>query len=66
MSGGPTAHGVHSVHTWRSRSVHVVHAVANQGHSDCTVPVQDGTGMVICNANCACMNHWMVKGIVAL
>ena len=25
-----------------------------------TVPVQDGTGMEICNGNCACANRWIV------
>ena len=55
-SGEPTARGVS---TWCSRSVHVVHVVADQEHSDCMVPVQDGTGMEICNANCACVNRWI-------
>ena len=40
---------------WWSRSVHVVHVVPDQEHSSTTVSVQDGTGMEICNANCACM-----------
>ena len=34
----PTAHGVRSTSAWCSRSVHVVHVVADQELSDCTVP----------------------------
>ena len=38
--------------------------VANQEHSDCViytmVLVQDGTGTVICNVNCAYANQWIV------
>ena len=45
---------------WCSRSVHVVHVMADQEHRNCTVPVQDGTGMEICNANCACATCWIV------
>ena len=60
-SGGPTAHGVRSVSAWRSRSVCIAHVVVNQEHSECAVPlVQDGTGMEISNANCACANRWTV------
>ena len=56
------ARGVCSVSAWHSRSVHVVQVVANQEHSDCAVPtvqVPDGTGMEICNANCACAKRWI-------
>ena len=36
----PTARGVRGVSAWRSssRSVHIVHVVADQEHSDCAVP----------------------------
>ena len=48
--------------TWHSRSVRIVHIVANQEHSDCAVPrtvlVQDRTGMELCNVNCACAFHF--------
>ena len=37
-SGELTAHGVRGVSTWCSRSVHVVHVVADQEHSGCAVP----------------------------
>ena len=37
-SGEPTARRVRGVSTWCSRSVHVVHVVADQEHSDCAVP----------------------------
>ena len=57
-SGEPTAYGVRSVSAWCSRSIHVVHIVADL--RDTTVPVQDGTGTEICNANCACANRWIV------
>ena len=38
MSGGPTVSGVHGVNAWCSRSVDVVHVVADQEHIDCRVP----------------------------
>ena len=53
--------GVRSVSTWCSMSVHIVHVVADQEHKrlhSTTVPVQVGTGMEICNANCE--NRWIV------
>ena len=37
-SGEPTARGDCGVSAWCSRSVHIVHVVADQEHSDCTVP----------------------------
>ena len=40
-SGGPTACEVRGVSAWCLWSVHVVHVVADQEHSDCTVPVRD-------------------------
>ena len=62
-SGEPTARGVCGVSTWcleecprrtccGRRRTHRLR--------DTTVPVQDGTGMEICNANCACANHWII------
>ena len=36
--GGPTAHGVCGVSAWCWKSVHIVHVVADQEHSDCAVP----------------------------
>ena len=53
-SGGSIACGVRGVSAGCSRSVHIVHIVTDQEHIDCTVPVQNGTGMDICSANCAC------------
>ena len=53
------ARRVCGVNAWCSRSVHVVHVVADQEHSDCAVPrYQYRTELVweICNANCACAN----------
>ena len=38
MSSEPTARRVRCVSAWCSRSVHVIHVVADQEHSDCTVP----------------------------
>ena len=38
MSGEPMARGVHGVSAWCSRSVHVIHVVEDQEHSDCAVP----------------------------
>ena len=38
MSSGPTAHGVYGVSAWSSRSIHIVHVVADQEHSNCAVP----------------------------
>ena len=38
MSVEPTACGVHGVSAWCSRSVHIIHVVADQEHSDCAVP----------------------------
>ena len=38
MSGEPTARGVRGVSAWCSRSVHIVHVVADQEHNDCAVP----------------------------
>ena len=61
------AHGVHGVSAWCSGSVHVVHVVADSTkntatawYHSTTVPVQDGTGMEICNANFTCANRWIV------
>ena len=34
----PKAHGVRGMSAWCSRSVHVIHVVADQELSDCTVP----------------------------
>ena len=46
---------VRGVNAWCLRSVDFVHVVADQEHSDRTVPLQDGTGMNICSADCACI-----------
>ena len=54
---GPRSCGMSA---WCSRNVHVIHIMADQEQCGTTVPVQDGTGMEICNANCACTNHWIV------
>ena len=62
-SGESAARGVRGVSAWCSRSVHVLHVVADQRLRGTTVPVQDGTGMEICNANCACATCWIVPRI---
>ena len=37
-SSGSMASEVHGVNVWCSRSVNIVHVVADQEHSNCTVP----------------------------
>ena len=37
-SGEPKACGVYGVSAWCSKSVHVVHVVADHEHTDCAVP----------------------------
>ena len=55
-SGGPMADGVHGINAWCSRSVVVV-TDQEQLPLSTMLPVQDGTGMEICSANCTCGLH---------
>ena len=65
MSGEPTASGVRGVALGaRGASTlstsYMLWQTKTQRLRGTTVPVQDGTGMEICNANCACANCWVV------